>query len=222
MISSSDQFHQLYSPISDEGTSFRETLFYGQNQRVEELNDRIYDRNKSDISLEPNFDPRSISTKYAKFPIIMTTHTQNTVAPIHAKSPYMIHTNFSPANRQGPVSGYLSNIDRESELKNQNTLLSRPREMDSFFSQQSKQQHPQKTKDAYIPSSQSDLYKTVIVSRPSEQPYPRLFERYMFDQSPHENLMGNTIGGNSMHNHTRTQLRGQYTQGFDSNRSGGI
>ena len=117
MISSSDQFHQLYSPISDEGTSFRETLFYGQNQRVEELNDRIYDRNKSDISLEPNFDPRSISTKYAKFPIIMTTHTQNTVAPIHAKSPYMIHTNFSPANRQGPVSGYLSKFSTASRFR---------------------------------------------------------------------------------------------------------
>ena len=45
-------------------------VLIGQNERVEELNRRIVDRVSTDAPLQPNFDPRPVSTKYALFPVI--------------------------------------------------------------------------------------------------------------------------------------------------------
>ena len=42
----------------------------GQKDRVDGLNDRIQGRQFSDIELRPNYDPRPVSTKYSRFPII--------------------------------------------------------------------------------------------------------------------------------------------------------
>ena len=39
-------------------------ISYGQNERVDELNSRLFDRNHPDQSLKPNFDFRPVSTKY--------------------------------------------------------------------------------------------------------------------------------------------------------------
>lgn len=47
-----------------------EGVFYGQNERTDELNNRIIERNYPDIPLKPNYDPRPISTKYSHFPMI--------------------------------------------------------------------------------------------------------------------------------------------------------
>jgi hypothetical protein len=59
----------------------------------------------------------------------------------------------------------------------------------------------------YVPSSNSDLYKTTIVSTPGEpQPFPSLFSKSQFavTENPVE---GTNIGKNVFFNHTRTQLR---------------
>ena len=39
-------------------------------ERTQELNDRIYDRNLPSSELQMHFAPRSVSTKYATMPIV--------------------------------------------------------------------------------------------------------------------------------------------------------
>ena len=45
-------------------------LYYGQNERVEELNQRIQGRQFSDKPLAPNFSSRPAMTRYSRFPIV--------------------------------------------------------------------------------------------------------------------------------------------------------
>ena len=45
-------------------------IMYGQQERVDELNERINKRQFSDRPLAPNFAPRPITTKYTHFPIM--------------------------------------------------------------------------------------------------------------------------------------------------------
>jgi hypothetical protein len=176
-------------------TGLPQYLYLGQNERVEELNERILDRFHPDSlpnqvnSLEPNFSPRSVPTKYSLFPII--ERRKQSIVPIQTLPNYSVETQFNPGYR-GPVSGYMSNVDKETILRNQNFALQADIAQSTF-----------------IPSSQSDLYKTTIVSRPSTQPYPRLFENYKFDQKPHPIVSAYPeIGANLFFNGTRNQLRG--------------
>jgi hypothetical protein len=164
-------------------------LYYGQNERVEELNERILERFQPDSPLEPNLAPRSVPTKYSHFPIV------NLRCPSHVKMQslpnFSVHTQFAPLTK-GPVSGFMANIDKETVLRNQNFALQRDIAQSTF-----------------IPSSNSDLYKTYIVSRPSQQPYPKLFEEYSFDQRPHPNITRfPEVGNDLFFNATRQQLRG--------------
>lgn len=178
-------------------------LYYGQNARVEDLNNRIYERNLSDSPLEANFDPRSTPTKYSRLPIVNLRNSAITpvnisTEPIRASPVYQTESNFSPANRNAPFSGFQSNVDKETILRNQTFALQRGL-----------------GQDVYVPSSQSDLYKTVIVSRPSVQPYPKLFEQYAFNQELNQNVANfPQIGKDRFSNNTRTQLRGLYMEGF--------
>ena len=168
-----------------------EGVFYGQNCRVEELNDRILDRNHPDYALPPNINSRPVQTKYALFP--MLDKRMPATVPIESNYDYSLETNFTPpivAN--GPVSGYINNVNTESTLRNQ------------FFALQKGADQ-----SVYVPSSNSDLYKVTVVSRPEEQPYPLLFENGIeIDKSLHSNIRNNPdIGKDTFHNYTRTQLR---------------
>jgi hypothetical protein len=106
---------------------------------------------------------------------------------------YSLETNFTPPVMSvGPVSGFINNVNTESTLRNQ------------FFALQKGADQ-----SVYIPSSNSDLYKVTVVSRPEEQPYPLLFENgIVIDKSLHSNIRNNPhIGKDTFHNYTRTQLR---------------
>jgi hypothetical protein len=176
---------------------FSNYLYYEQNARVEELNERIFDRFHPDPignepnSLEVNFNPRSVPTKYTKFPIISKTKTINPSQQYNQNLPkYQIETQFNPGYR-GPVSGFQSNVDKETILRNIPFAL-----------------QPDIAQSTFIPSSNSDLYKTYIVSRPSNQPHPKLFENYKFDQQPNTPISRHPeIGNNLFFNATRNQLR---------------
>ena len=167
-----------------------EHLFYGQNARVDELNDRIKSRQFPDSPLEPNFSPRSVPTKYALFPMV------NRRAPLHEPViPYLSHNlvNFNPGTQNAPPSGYINNVDTETVLRNQTIALQRGADQ-----------------SAYIPSSNSDLYNVIVPpssNRNDEQTHPLLFERQMFDQTINSNVAGSNIGRDRFFNHTRTQLR---------------
>ena len=165
-------------------------VYYGQNERVDDLNDRIGTRHFPDSPLQPNFDPRSVPTKYSKFPIINRRKTMN--EPVIPYLDYNQSINFNPGSQRAPPSGFLNNIDTETILRNQSFALQRGGEQ-----------------GVYIPSSQSDLYNLRVPkgSQNETQPHPDLFKKTQLDQTPHPNVQGSTIGRDRFFNHTRTQLR---------------
>jgi hypothetical protein len=164
-------------------------LYVGQFGRTDELNQRILDRTVSDKPLAPNFSQRPTMSKYALYP--MFERSSSSSVPIEENYNHSLEKNFSPpVAAVGPVSGFINNVDQESELRNQYHALQKGA-----------------GQDVYIPSSNSDLYKVSVVSRPSEQPYPGLFETQQFDQRNHANLAHGNIGKETFHNNTRTQLR---------------
>lgn len=161
---------------------------YRQNTNIDESNTRLNSRQFSDSPLEPNFDIRPVPTKYALFPVV------NRRKPVtEERLPYVDYNqgvNFTPAVSRGSVSGYMNGIDTETVLRNQ-----------TFAKQRGLGQ------DMYVPSSDSDLYKVSVVSRPSEQPHMGLFSQNTFSNRAHPNVENTTIGKDKFFNHTRTQLR---------------
>lgn len=163
-------------------------IMYGQNERVDELNSRIYERFKPDNFLQPNFDVRPTSTKYSLFPIV-DLRKQPTI-DLAPPLDYSIEAGFVPPASRGPTIGYTDNVQIESQLRNQ------------FFALQKGADQ-----GIYVPSSTSDLYKTVL-PQPSNievQPYPELFSQPTFISN---RSIAPNIGGDLLFNNTRTQLRG--------------
>jgi hypothetical protein len=164
---------------------------YGQNERVDELNDRISSRHFADSHLEPNLGSRAIPTKYSHFPIVnRRTPAKEPVLPF---IDYNSNANFTPAVSRGPVSGYLNNVDTETILRNQ-----------VFANQRGADQN------VYVPSSTSELYNVRVVSRPMEQTHPLLFTKHQFNNAVHPNNQDRRIGNETFFNHTRTQLRSMF------------
>lgn len=162
-------------------------IYYGQNERVDEINSRIIERSVPDIPLAPNFDPRPIPTKYSLFPIVnrRASYTERIMPAIN----HTVELNFNPGTRNAPPNGYFVNIDTETELRNQTVAL----------------QHGAH-QGVYIPSSNSDLYKNSVIYKPSHQPFPKLFESLSLDTRIPANLERSVIGKDTFSNHTRTQL----------------
>ena len=164
-------------------------IIYRQYERLNELNDRIQSRQFPDSSLQPNYDPRPVSTKYSHFPII-DRRKINHGTPLMKYLDHSTENNFAPISKRGTVDGFLTNVNTESVLRNQYFAL-------------------QKGADqaVYVPSSSSDLYGFLAVGRKEQQTHPTLFETPSFDNRPNANL-NPSIGSEQFFNHTRTQLRG--------------
>jgi hypothetical protein len=150
-------------------------------------------RNLPDAQLEPNYDPRPVSTKYALFPMAdrRPTHPE----PAMPATQYNPELNFNPGTSRAPSSGYRSSIDTETVLRNQTFAL----------------QHGA-SQSVYIPSSKSDLYNNTVVQNPGapyiQQPHPDLFAQPQFSRELHPNVASREIGMDAFFNHTRNQLRG--------------
>jgi hypothetical protein len=167
-----------------------EHLYFGQNERVDELNDRISSRHFPDSPLQPNFDPRSVPTKYAHFPIInRRTPLKEPVVPY---LDYNMSANFNPGSQMGPPSGYLNAVDIENQLRNQHFALQHGAEQ-----------------GIYVPSSNSDLYRVTVPlgSQQEPQPYPDLFVQGQYNTTMDQQISNSKIGKDVLYNHTRTQLR---------------
>jgi hypothetical protein len=96
---------------------------------------------------------------------------------------------FNPGTRQAPWSGFVSNINTESILRNQVYAL-------------------QKCSQAtYVPGSKSDLYENdIISSKENSNNHLLLFKEEKFNQSdPNYNSVD--IGNNMFNNCTRSQLK---------------
>ena len=158
--------------------------YYCNQDRNMELNMRIAERNIPSASLEPQFSIRPVSTKYALLPIV--DRRPKPTVPINKISSYSVEKVFNPGSGQGPWSGFATNVNEESKLRNQ------------FFALQNCEQA------AWVPSSQSDLYRVKVGGRNEIQPFPRLFTTERF--APFEpNTDG--LGKDLWSNHTRQQLK---------------
>lgn len=163
-------------------------VYYCNNDRVEELNDRISTRNIPSQTLQAQFDIRPVSSKYAMMPIL--DRRAIPTVPIERMPTYNLANTFNPGNAQAPWSGYATNIDDDSKLRNQ------------FFALQKCDQA------YYIPPTTSDMYKVVVDGQPIQQPFPDLFSREQFPQ-----FNPNVCGGNDsfFYNCVRQQVK-NYTQ----------
>ena len=158
-----------------------------QNERVEDLNERITARQFPDQPLEPNYTPRSVPTKYSRFPIV--DRRSQAKEELHKFPTHNLYENFNPGTSVAPIKGFFENVNTESVLRNQ------------VFSKQNFAQN------VYVPTSNSDLYNVTVVSRASEQPYPLLFSHSNFEKELHPNVANSNIGRNMFFNSTRIQLR---------------
>jgi hypothetical protein len=159
-------------------------IYYCNNDRVEDLNNRISERNIPSQKLQSQFGIRPVSTKYAMMPIL--DRRAIPTVPIERMPTYNIATTFSPGNDQGPWSGFAEKIDDDSRLRNQ------------FFALQRADQA------YYIPPTTSDLYNVEVVGRPVQQPFPDLFTTQHF--MPFNPNTCN-VGGNFFNNCIRQQTK---------------
>jgi hypothetical protein len=166
-------------------------ILYQQHERTDELNERIQQRISSDSPLQPVYDPRPVSTKYATFP--MVDRRVDPSVPLSSYLDYSTADSFASMQRKGPVDGFFSKVNDESVLRNQ--------------------VHPlgSGSSGVYVPSSNSDLYMVgpLAGSIMDAQPFPGLFTSYAVT-SP-DLLVGAGVGQQTFLNSTRVQLRGEGT-----------
>jgi hypothetical protein len=191
-------------------------IHYGQFDRLESINQAMYDRNvpHGNAGLRPNLETRSVPTKNILFSAVQEHRTSS--VPLDRFPPYNPYTRmnakrslesvvggfqppdhneqvYAPIQAKGPTDYFLANVDTESTLRNQYFAL----------------QHGADA-GVYVPSSTSDLYRVNVAtgSHPDQQPFPSLFNHGGYntttnpyiDDSPH-------IGKDTFHNCTQTQLR---------------
>lgn len=157
------------------------------SQKQQTVYQRSYERNIPSQPLQPYLDARPVQTKYSIMPIVDPRAQINT--PLIQQSTYTPETTFNPGNDFGPWSGYASNVNHESELRNQ------------IYALQSCSQA------SYIPSSKSSLYESKWQnSNKPLQPFPELFKTEQF--SPvNPNCHPETIGFALFNNATRQQIK---------------
>ena len=147
-----------------------------------DINNKIYDRNIPSSTLQSYLDVRPVSTKYSRFPIVDPRKTLN--IPFKQESTYNVQYTFNPGNKISPWSGFASNVNIESELRNQIYAIQKY------------------SKSVYVPDSSSDLYNPIINNTNSENEL--VFKKEIFD-----NFNPNTenLGYLKFNNCTRQQLR---------------
>ena len=169
-------------------------VFYCNQDRTEELNTRLFERNIPSRQFQYQFSNRPVSTKFEHFQTISQNNSFNNNNEKIIKQPiYNIETDFNPGTT-APPQGYLNNIDDESKLNRQ------------FFADQNNYQ------SKWIPSTTSSLYKPDKICWEENQPYPRLFMDYNNQQNKLENNTPNklenyNVGKNLWQNSTRQQLK---------------
>ena len=151
-----------------------------------QTNQRIYDRNIPSQMLQPYIDVRPVMTKYSYFPIVDSRKQIN--VPLQQAPTYNVKNVFNPGNTQSPWSCFASNINKESELRNQ------------IYALQSCSQA------VYVPSTDSDLYNFGFKTKSdAQQPFPGLFQKDYFNSF---NPNPENVGQGLFQNHTRQEIRG--------------
>ena len=164
--------------------SYQET----NSAKHESLNKKLYDRNVPSKMLQPYLDVRPVMTKYSYFPIVDPRKEDK--IKLNQLPKYNVHDTFNPGTDTAPWSGYASNVNLESELRNQVYAL-------------------QKCSQAvYVPNTSSNLYNYKFQTKKDTSPnqHQLLFETpnfELFDPNPDSKVVGSTLFMNS----TRHQLK---------------
>jgi len=157
------------------------------SQRQQTVYLRSFERNIPSQPLQPYLDARPVMTKYSTLPIIDLRKSITT--PLIQQPTYTPERIYNPGNDSGPWSGYASNINHESELRNQ------------IFALQSC------TQAIYIPSSKSSLYKTSWQNtNKMQQPFPTLFQNEQFcpvNPNPNPEKIGYALFNNATRQQTK-------------------
>lgn len=132
-------------------------VYYNNIERDNELNIRISQRNVPSSNLKPQFSQRPLSSKYELFPIF--DRRPKPTVPIKCEPIFNPANTFNPGTAQAPWSGFSTNINTESQLRNQ------------YFALQKNDQAE------YIPSSSSQLYNNKVIGNNVKQRFPGLFEK---------------------------------------------
>lgn len=157
------------------------------SQRHQTISARMYQRNLPSQPLQPYLEARPVLTKYTILPVIDQRRPNNT--PLMQQPTYSMRQTFNPGNDTAPWSGYASNVNDESELRNQ------------IFGLQKCSQ------SVYIPSSNSSLYKVGWKKDSSvSQPFPELFNKQKFNPI-NPNSHPDRVGFALFHNATRQQTK---------------
>jgi hypothetical protein len=152
----------------------------------QETNSRIYDRNIPSQMLQPYLDVRPVMTKYTHFPIVEPRKSNS--VPLTVQPTFSPHNVFNPGNTTSPWSGFASNVNVESELRNQIYALQKC------------------SQSVYVPSSKSDLYNYGFTPKPTHQSHSLLFQNESFSQF-NPNPDAKTVGTGMFFNSTRVQVR---------------
>ena len=166
-------------------------IIYQNQELLDEIDNRIMERNIPTTTLQSVFDPRPANTRRVIFPALDCHKPSNT--PIINKQPYNNRNTFNPGSKS-PFSGYATFIDQETKLKN-------------LFSPIQKEA----AQNTFIPSSNSDLYNFNHLPQINyqqtniNQPHTLLFQDY--NQFKPFNPNSKNIGLDSFNNHTRQQRR---------------
>jgi len=158
------------------------------SEKQKQMNERAFARIISPQPMQPYLDARPVLTKYSLMPVVDPRKEIQTPLAQHASFNTQLH--FNSGNYGGPWSGFASNINTESELRNQIYAL---------------QNCSQAT---YVPDSNSTLYKYEWKSEPyqSSQPFPNLFKEENFNDfnpNPNPNIIGYALFNNA----TRQQVK---------------
>lgn len=151
----------------------------------DQTNQRIYDRNIPSQVLQPYLDVRPVMTKYSYLPIVDPRKEVQT--RFIQSATYQPQQVFNPGNTKSPWSGYASNINNESILRNQVFALQRSNQA------------------VYVPNSNSDLYHVEFQTKKTPAPESLLFKQERFE-SFNPNPDQNNVGYELFHNSTRVQL----------------
>jgi hypothetical protein len=150
------------------------------------INQRMYDRNIPSQMLQPYLNVRPAATKYSYFPIV--DPRKNISVPLQQKPTYNVHETFNPGNSKSPWSGFATNVNVESELRNQIYAIQKC------------------SQSIYVPSSNSDLYTYKFQTKTQPIQHELLFQEnsfQSFDPNPAPKICGSGIFNNS----TRCQIK---------------
>lgn len=140
-------------------------------------NTRIYERNIPPQPLQQYVSFRSVPTKYSWFPIVDPRVDPTILTPMIEYPTYDPYSQFNPGNTTSPWSGYATNVDTESVLRDQ---ISQKDRMGGQMVPGQYYEANRCSATTYVPNSDSDLYKHSIAKPTSEQPlseFPFLFKQ---------------------------------------------